>query len=150
VAEEVAYEGICCLSGTKTSAIGPSLKELGISDGAGVSVGVSSGVGSGVGSAGGTAATVFIAGALCFFAFPGAASLVEGVTGCEADLELRAVATLLLELLRVATLFGGGGWGSVGWSSLSPRFFVLERVLLDLNRSLNYRYSSQLLVGSLR
>jgi hypothetical protein len=148
VAEEVAYEGICCLSGTKTSAIGPSACELGISDGAGVSVGVSSGVssgvGSGVGSACGTAATVFIAGGFAFFAFPGALLLVEGAAGCEADFELRAVATLLLELLRVAALLGAGGWGSGGWSSVSARFFVLERVLPDLKRSLNYRYSSQL------
>lgn len=103
-----------------------------------------------MGRAGGTAAAVFIAGSLCFFAFPGAVSLVEGAAGCEAVFELRTVATLLLELFLVATLLGGGGWGSVGCSSLSPRFFVLERVLLDLKRSLNYRYSSQLSMGALR
>jgi len=51
VADEVAYEGICCLSGRKASAGIASSSELGIIDGEGVNVGVSMGVGSGVGSA---------------------------------------------------------------------------------------------------
>ena len=51
VAEEVAYDGICCLSGRNASAGIASSSELGIFDGEGIGVGVSTGVGSGVGSA---------------------------------------------------------------------------------------------------
>jgi len=68
--------------------------------------------------------------------------------GSVVDCALSAVAMFVLEFLRLATFFGSGWWAA-GCSLFSARLFVCERVLADLKRSLDQRYSAEYTNGAL-
>jgi len=64
------------------------------------------------------------------------------------DCVLSAVAMLVLELLRLAA-FLGSGWRAAGCFLFSARSFVCERVLADMKRRLDQRYSAEYTIGAL-
>ena len=90
---------------------------------------------------------VFIALKSCFAGIVAVSTVQD--TGCVVDCVSSAVAMLVFELFRLAP-FLGGGWGAAGCSPLSARFFVCERVLADLKRNLNQRYSAEYVGWALR